>query len=64
MRQFTLENFPASWCAREMNLRSHDYGHYHRRFQLPLDDETTSELETLTQDCERSAAEVIRGPSP
>jgi hypothetical protein len=27
MRQLTLETFPASWCAREMSLRSHDYGY-------------------------------------
>jgi predicted transcriptional regulator len=50
----------ASWRAGDIAVRSHDSGHYGRRFMLRLDDETLRKLETLTQTFQRSAAEVIR----
>jgi predicted transcriptional regulator len=60
MRQVTLEDFPASWLAGEMASRSHDSGHYQRRFMLRLDTETSHKLETLTRAFDRPAAEIIR----
>jgi predicted transcriptional regulator len=60
MRQVTPEDFPASWRAGDIAVRSHESGHYERRFMLRLDDETSSKLETLTHIFQRSAAEVIR----
>jgi predicted transcriptional regulator len=60
MRQVTREDFPPSWRAGESAVRSHDSGHYGRRFMLRFDDETLRKLDTLTQTFQRSAAEVIR----
>jgi predicted DNA-binding protein len=60
MRQVTPEDFPARWRAGEPTVRSHDSGHYGRRFMLRFADETLRKLETLTQTFQRSAAEVIR----
>jgi predicted transcriptional regulator len=60
MRRIAADDFPASWHANEAEGRSHDSGHYGRRFMLRLDNETSSKLETLTQAFNRSAAEVIR----
>jgi predicted transcriptional regulator len=60
MRQVTLEDFPPSWRAGETAPRSHDSGHYGKRFMLRFDDETSIKLATLTQTFHRSAAEVIR----
>jgi predicted DNA-binding protein len=60
MRQVTPEDFPASWHVGETSPRSHDSGHCQRRFILRLDDATSSQLKTLTQTLQRSAAEVIR----
>jgi hypothetical protein len=60
MRHITLEDFPASWRVGETSPRSHESGHYQRRFMLRLDDETSHKLETLTCAFDRPAAEVIR----
>ena len=60
MRQVTPEGVPPSWRVAETAVRSHDSGHYGRRFMLRLDDKTSSKLEELTQTFQRSAAEVIR----
>jgi predicted transcriptional regulator len=60
MRQVTHDDFPPSWRAEEIAVRSHDSGYYERRFQLRLDQATQRKLETLTQTFQRSAAEVIR----
>jgi hypothetical protein len=60
MRQVTPEDFPESWRAGDIAIRSHESGHYQRRFMLRLDDETLPKLETLTQTFQCSAAEVIR----
>jgi hypothetical protein len=46
MRQVTPEDFPASWRAGEMAPRSHDSGHYGKRFMLRFDDETSHKLAT------------------
>jgi predicted transcriptional regulator len=60
MRQILREDFPASWRAGETAPRSHESGHYHRRFMLRLNDETSHKLETLIRAFDRPAAEVIR----
>jgi hypothetical protein len=60
MRQVTYEDCPPCWRARETAPRSHESGHYAKRFILRLDDETSAKLATLTQTFYRSAAEVIR----
>jgi predicted DNA-binding protein len=60
MQHITLEDFPASWRAGETAPRSHESGHYQRRFMLRLDDETSHKLETLIRAFDHPAAEVIR----
>jgi hypothetical protein len=60
MWRTTEEDFPDSWRAGEMSTRSHDSGHYQRRFMLRLDAETSTKLESLMQTFHTSAAEVIR----
>jgi predicted transcriptional regulator len=60
MRRVTIEDFPKSWRAEEIVIRSHDSGYYQRRFMLRLDDETSQKLDTLTRGFDRLAAEVIR----
>jgi hypothetical protein len=60
MRQVTIEDLPASWRVGAAAIRSHDSGYYHRRFQLRLDPDTQTKLETFMQTFHRSAAEVIR----
>jgi predicted transcriptional regulator len=60
MRRVTIEDFPKSWRAEEIVIRSHDFGYYQRRFMLRLDDETSKKLDTLTRGFDRQAAEVIR----
>jgi predicted transcriptional regulator len=59
MRNVTMADFPARWLAGETARRSHESGHYRRRFMLRLDDETSHELETLIRTFDRPAAEVI-----
>jgi predicted transcriptional regulator len=60
LRQVPLEDFPPSWRAGEASPRSHESGHYSKRFMLRLDDQTATELAVLTRTFHRSAAEVIR----
>jgi predicted transcriptional regulator len=63
MRQVTHKDFPPSWhaeAARGGRPRSHDSRYYGQRFMLRVDDETSTELGTLMQTFDRSAAEVIR----
>jgi predicted transcriptional regulator len=60
MRRVTIEDFPKSWRAEEIVIRSHDSGYDQRRFMLRLDDETSKKLDTLTRGFDRPAAEVIR----
>jgi predicted transcriptional regulator len=60
LRQVTHNDFPASWRAGETLPRSHESGHYQRRFMLRVDDETSKKLDTLTQAFDRPAAEVLR----
>jgi predicted transcriptional regulator len=63
MRQVTLEDFPGSWQAENIQgrrPRSHDSRQYRTRFMLRLDDETSEKLDTLTRTFGCSAAEVLR----
>jgi predicted transcriptional regulator len=63
IRQITLEEFPDSWQAEDIQgrrPRSHDSRQYRTRFMLRLDDETSEKLHTLTRTFDRSAAEVLR----
>jgi len=63
MRQITLEDFPGSWQAKDIQgrrPRSHDSRQYRTRFMLRLDDETSNKLAILTRTFDRPAAEVIR----
>jgi hypothetical protein len=60
MHQVTRDDFPPSWRAGETAVRSRDSRHYLRPFMVRLDDETSTQLATLTQTFHRSAAEVIR----
>jgi hypothetical protein len=60
MRRVTYQDFPPSWHAGAMAPRSHDSGHYHRRFQLRLDDASGQKLEMLMHTFHRSGADVIR----
>jgi hypothetical protein len=59
MRNVTIADFPASWRAGKTAPRSHESGHYRRRFMLRLDDETSRKLEMFIH-AFRPAAEVIR----
>jgi predicted DNA-binding protein len=60
IRRITTDDFPASWRAAETPGRSHESGHYHRKFGMRLDEVTAHKLETLTHTFNRPAAEVIR----
>jgi predicted DNA-binding protein len=60
VRRVTAEDFPASWRAAETPGRSHESGHYHRKFGMRLDEVTARKLEAFTQTFHRPAAEVIR----
>jgi predicted transcriptional regulator len=63
IRQVTLEDFPGSWQAEDIQgrrPRSHDSRRYGTRFMLRLDDETSKKLGILTRTFDRSAAEVLR----
>ena len=60
MRHITREDFPASGRAGERGSRSHESGHYRRRFMLRLNAGTAHTLETSMQTFHRSAAEIIR----
>lgn len=60
MRRVIRDDFPESWRAGETPGRSHDSGHYDRRFMLRRNADTQTKLETLTRTFGRSAAEVIR----
>jgi predicted transcriptional regulator len=60
MRQVTPEDFPESWRAEDIAIRSHDSDYYDQRFQLRLDPATQRKLETFMQAFHRSAADVIR----
>jgi hypothetical protein len=60
VRRGTTEDFPASWRAAETLGRSHESGHYHRKFGMRLDEVTSRKLAAFTQTFHRPAAEVIR----
>jgi hypothetical protein len=45
LQQIAADDFPASRQAGETLPRSHDSGHYGRRFMLRLDDETSNKWE-------------------
>jgi hypothetical protein len=60
MRQVTREDFPPSWRAGDITVRSHESGYDDRKFGLRLDAVTSHKLEALTQTFDRSAAEIIR----
>jgi hypothetical protein len=60
MGRITVEDFPASWRAGETACRSHESGHYQRRFMLRLDEKTSHKLESLTRVFDHPAAEMIR----
>lgn len=60
MRRVTIEDFPESLQVEATASRSHDSGDDHRRFQLRLDHDTHTTLETFMETFHRSAAEIIR----
>src|SRR4051812_45359117 len=47
IRQVTIEDFPESWRAGEIVIRSHDSQTYGQRFMLRLDETTTQKLQQL-----------------
>jgi predicted transcriptional regulator len=60
MRQVTIEDFPESWRAEEIVIRSHDSHTYGQRFMLRLDETTTQKLQQLVEQFGMSRAEIIR----
>jgi hypothetical protein len=60
MRQVRLQDFPPSWRTGEIVARSHDSGSFRRKFGLRLDEGTSRKLGALTENFDRSAAEIIR----
>ena len=60
MRQVTIEDFPESWRAGEIVIRSHDSQTYGQRFMLRLDETTTQKLQRLVEQFGMSRAEIIR----
>jgi predicted transcriptional regulator len=60
MRQVTDEDFPPSWRAGNIAIRSHESCYFRRKFGLRLDEVTSQKLEALTQTFDRSAAEIMR----
>jgi predicted transcriptional regulator len=60
MREVTIEDFPESWRAGEIVIRSHDSQTYGQRFMLRLDETTTQKLQQLVEQFGMSRAEIIR----
>jgi hypothetical protein len=60
MREVTTEDFPASWRASDIAIRSHESSYYSTRFMLRLDRDSARKLEILKQTFDRPAAEIIR----
>jgi hypothetical protein len=60
IRQVSPEDFPASWCAGDIAVRSHKSGDDDRKFGLRLDAVTSHKLAAFTQTFGRAAAEIIR----
>jgi hypothetical protein len=60
MRQVTIDDFPASWRAGVIGVRSHDSQIYDQRFMLRLDETTGQKLKELVAQFGMSRAEIIR----
>jgi hypothetical protein len=60
MRQVTIDDFPASWRAGVIGVRSHDSQIYDQRFMLRLDETTAHKLQLLVNQFGKSRAEIIR----
>ena len=60
MRQVTINDFPESWRAEEIVIRSHDSHTYGQRFMLRLDESTSQKQQHLVEQSGISRAEIIR----
>jgi Ribbon-helix-helix protein, copG family len=60
MREVRIDDFPESWHADQIGVRSHDSQTYGQRFMLRLDETTTQKLQQLVEQFSMSRAEIIR----
>jgi hypothetical protein len=60
MRLVTIDDFPESWRAGVIGIRSHDSHIYGQRFMLRLDETTAQKLQEVVAQFGLSRAEIIR----
>ena len=61
MREVTIDDFPGSWRAGVIGVRSHDSHTYGQRFMLRLDETTSQKLQELVAHRQHSQPYVGRG---
>ena len=59
-REVRIDDFPKSWHADQIGVRSHDLHTYGQRFMVRLDETTTQKLQQLVEQFGMSRAEIIR----
>jgi Ribbon-helix-helix protein, copG family len=60
LREVRIDDFPESWHADQIGVRSHDSQTYGQRFMLRLDETITQKLQQLVEQFSMSRAEIIR----
>jgi Ribbon-helix-helix protein, copG family len=60
LREVRIDDFPKSWHADQIGVRSHDLQTYGQRFMLRLDETTTQKLQQLVEQFGMSRAEIVR----
>jgi predicted transcriptional regulator len=60
LREVRIDDFPESWRADQIDVRSHDSQTYRQRFMLRLGERTSQKLQHLVEQLGMSRAEIIR----
>jgi hypothetical protein len=60
LREVRIDDFPESWRADQIGVRSHDSQTYRQRFMLRLGERTSQKLQHLVEQLGMSRAEIIR----